>query len=141
MERWKTVQAEIEDFRRYLAPDFPQMTVAEGYDLTLGWGVPYKEARKRGLFNACGVYVFYDEAGTLLYVGKALWTFDKRIWTHKIDGARYIDLICFDDRHAPFALALEHFLICRLKPSWNKHGVGYDVPKRAVESTATEGGL
>ena len=71
------------------------------------------------------------------YAIKAIYTFEKRIWMHKIDGARYIDLICFDERHAPFALALEHVLICRLKPTGNTQGIGYEVP-RAVPSASCD---
>lgn len=128
MDRWKAVEAEIEDFRRYLAPTFPPIRITEGYDFR--WSQEdYKRSRKDKSYNCCGVYLFYDETGTLLYVGKAIYTFDKRIWTHQIDGARYIDLICFDERHAPFALALEHFLISRLKPKWNTQAVGYEVPR------------
>jgi hypothetical protein len=130
MDRWKAVEVEIEDFRRYLAPNFPPIKITEGYDFR--WSQDeYKRSRKERPYQCCGVYLFYDDAGTLLYVGKAIYTFDKRIWTHQIDGPRYIDLICFDERHAPFALALEHFLICRLKPKGNTQGIGYEVPKAA----------
>ena len=125
MERWRQVQAEIEEFRRFLYADFPPLEITAAYDFAWANGPEYKASRKDGRYGRCGVYLFFEEGGTLLYVGKALWTFDKRIWTHDIRDAKYIDLICFDDRHYPFALALEHFLICRLKPAWNTQGVSY----------------
>ena len=136
MDRWKTVEAEIEDFRRYLSPAFPPIKITEGYDFH--WSQEeYKQSRSERPYRCCGVYLFYDDAGALLYVGKAIYAFDKRIWTHQIDGARYIDLICFDEQHASFALALEHFLICRLKPKWNTQGVGYEVPRAAANAPET----
>jgi hypothetical protein len=129
MDRWGPIKVQIDHFRRYLATDFPTIDIVAGYDFT--WSQDqYKESRKHSPYQCCGVYLFFNGTAELLYVGKALWTFDKRIWTHQIENARYIDFICFDDEHAPFALALEHFLICRLKPKFNSHGIGYEVPQR-----------
>lgn len=86
MDRWKTVETEIEDFRRYLAPSFPPIQITEGYDFR--WSQDeYKRWRKERPYQCCGVYLFYDSAGTLLHVGKALWTFDKRLWTHQIGAS------------------------------------------------------
>ena len=86
MDRWQTVRAEIADFRRYLSDSFPPIDIRPAYDFDWGDGSQYKASRKDGRYSCCGVYLFYDEAGTLLYVGKAMWTFDKRIWSHAIAG-------------------------------------------------------
>ncbi|MDB5328983.1 MAG: hypothetical protein JWP03_134 [Phycisphaerales bacterium] len=136
MDRWQSVKAQVEDFRRYLYADFPPLEIREGYDFAWHWGDDYKTSRKDKRYGQPGVYLFFDEAGELLYVGKGIYTFDKRIWTHQIQGARYIDLIPFDQKHAPFLLALEHFLICRLKPKANKQGIDYDVPPLPMQLPA-----
>lgn len=117
MDRWQKVKAQLTDFQEYLYAGFPRLEIREGYDFAWGWGDRYKVSRKDQRYNQASVYLFYSEAGELLYVGKATYAFDKRIWTHQIEGTKFIDLIPFEQNHAPFLLALEHFLICRRNSS------------------------
>ena len=122
MERWRSVQEKIAEFRRYLAPDFPPLEVQEGYDYEWGYGPEWDAARNAKRYDPCGVYLIYNAAGTLLYVGKADW-FYKRMLTHDwLANKRFIDLICFPQEHAPFLLALEAFLIRSLNPPGNTRG-------------------
>jgi hypothetical protein len=128
--------AEIRDFRRYLYPGFPSIDIRIGYDFSWEKAL-YKAARKDRRFHKCGVYLIFDAKETLRYIGKAIYIFDKRIWKHNVPDARYIDLVPFDDRHAHFCLALEHFLICRLKPTYNTQGKGYEIPSMSRDSIKT----
>lgn len=74
-----------------------------------------------------GVYLIFDRRHRLIYVGSTIHTFDGRIWRYNLPDQARIDLICFDDRHAPFALALELFLIARCKPTYNTVGAKLDL--------------
>jgi hypothetical protein len=126
-KRWRPIEAELGEFRRYLYDGFPPLKICEGYDSAWERGPLYKSAVKARRYYRAGVYLFFDVDGKLLYVGKGMW-FYGRIFRHAIPGARYVDLIAFDEQHAPFLSALEHFLICRLKPHFNKNGREYEVP-------------
>jgi hypothetical protein len=103
MDRWHSVEAEIADFRRYLYGGFPPLEVHAAYDFAWESGAEYKESRKDGRYGHCGVYLIFDGIGTFLYVGKAIWKFDKCIWLHKFPAAKFIDFIPFDTRHALMA--------------------------------------
>jgi hypothetical protein len=129
MKRWQKVQAQLEEFHRYLYPRFPRLEVKPLYVLPL-----VKEEKrlvqKTKLHRSRGVYLLYDAAGQLLMVGSEIFQFQKRVEQHipNVPDARYIDVIPFDDAHWPFLLALESFLIARLKPRNNIHFFGYTIP-------------
>lgn len=130
MERWTSVQREIADFRKFLSADAPEFKVVAAYDYAWEGGPDYKASRKDKRYQNCGVYLTYSAAGELIYIGVATYAFDKRIWSHahlEEYGAKYIDLIPFNERWRPIAVALEWFLIARLKPKGNKVAVGYEV--------------
>jgi hypothetical protein len=131
MKRWERIIAEITDFRKLLCSDAPAFSIEFAYDYEWSNGPLYKQSRKDWRYSHCGVYLIFSGAEELVYIGVAMYSFDKRIWTHpNLDelGARHIDLIPFDDRFKPMAVALEWFLITRLKPNGNKVAVGYEVP-------------
>ncbi len=123
--RWADVNAVVTEFRRYLSTDFPSLQVTPLYDFN--WSQEeYKASREVSAYNSPGVYLFYNESGELLYIGKASWTFDKRVWKHpEIVDARHIDVIAFDWPTSHFCLALEYFLIAKLNPRYNKQGREY----------------
>lgn len=139
MRRWALVEKQLRDFRRYLYDGFQPLDIRPLHDLTIHRQrnrAQYLAQRKSGLFSCCGVYLFFDATGSPrpLYIGSEVWAFDKRFLQHPdVLGARFIDVVCFDDCHWPFMLALEAFLIARLKPKHNKTFNGYNVqpiPKR-----------
>ncbi len=138
MERWRTVQERLEEFRRYLAPDFPCLEIKEGYDYEWSYGPEWKSACKTKRFDPCGVYLIYDGAGTLLYVGKADWFYKRMLKHEDVPDKRFIDLICFAEEHSPFVLALETFLIQKLTPPGNTNGTGRR-RKRKEEAPDTRG--
>ncbi len=141
MDRWKEVEREIENFRRFLYADFPALPVTEGYDDSdydyerHCYGPLWESRKGTGLYQQQGVYLYYDGMGNLLYVGKTRVSFAKEMfkaWERSgLKGrARYIDLVPFD-KYAFLCPALEDYLICRLKPIGNNQGCENDAPERA----------
>lgn len=123
-DRWAKVREEIEVFSGHLASGLLTLEIQQGYDTQ--WSQDqYKESRGDKRYNKPGVYLIYAEDGTLLYVGSATYAFDKRVFTHSHEGARYIDFIAFEEKYSYFCLALERFLIGRLRPEANRQGVDY----------------
>jgi len=130
-ERWNGVDEALSEFSRFLAHDFPKLELQHLYDFEMT-DEEYQLSRKAksAIYNLPGVYLFYDKSGSLLYIGKASWTFDKRVWKHpEIVDAKYIDVIPFDWATSSFCMALEYFLISKLRPNYNKHGRDYDYPE------------
>lgn len=73
------------------------------------------------------------DSGVLQYVGKAMNSFDDRIWDRKHDEyRRWTDLIPFCGQFCSLARALEFFLIARSAPPRNDVYRGYriEAPKR-----------
>jgi hypothetical protein len=63
IERWKKLEVEVDRYRRYLAADFPLLTISHLYEF--GWTPDqYKESRRDKRYSNYGVYIFFDEAGT-----------------------------------------------------------------------------
>jgi hypothetical protein len=123
MEQWQDVQAQLTDFRRYLAPHVPKLDICHGLDvmfLDSDWACGVKD----GTWQQKGVYLVYDDGGKLLYVGKATDCFYRRVKAQatQINNASSVALIPFPDGYAFLAHALEAFLIARLYPPENKCG-------------------
>ena len=88
----------------------------------------YRSRRPQGFpGRSRGVYLFFDQSDALIYVGKACWNFDKRIWGHYSSKKhwKWIDIIPFEDEWWFLIPALEAFLIARLHPRDNKEYRGY----------------
>ncbi|MFO0696954.1 MAG: hypothetical protein U0230_25500 [Polyangiales bacterium] len=122
--RWQSLRRELDTFQSHLARGVPRLEVRVGYDVE--WSAEeFQEARRDGRYHKPGVYLIYANDGTLLHVGSTTYIFDKQIFRHAIVGARYIDLVPFEERFSYFAAALERFLIGRLRPRANAVGAGY----------------
>ena len=105
-------------------PDLPAFTVHPAQGVQAWWGSP-ESARP-------GCYAFFDAAGLLLYVGKAsmgaslgsrMAAHDHRVptapWRQR---AAFVVLVTVAE---PFeAPSLEEYLIDRLRPPGNVHGLG-----------------
>lgn len=130
MDRWITVNRQLEDFMSFLSPKFQPLGIVHLYDKQNSQ--EEYDARDKSLFRKRGVYLCYNEQDKLINVGKAGDCFQKRIFKCVKDShfkdIRYVDVICFDDRHAAFLVALEQFLISRLKPELNEQLKDYDIP-------------
>ena len=121
MERWQAAFAAIEEFRSYLAASVPPIQILRAHEE--GWTrEEYKRKRPDGFPSRLrGVYLIFDHHQRLVWVGKAMWNFDKRVWSHDSEVDRhYVDVIPFDEEHCFLAPALEFFLICKLAPPGNK---------------------
>ena len=127
VDRLAPIRRELERFQRTLChPSMPPLAVIPATDRH--WTDAEYASRKPAGFpgDLGGVYLIYDDAETLQYVGVALWSFDKRVWSH--DAAisrRYIDIVPIVDAWLPLALALEFWLIQALAPPGNTTYQGY----------------
>ena len=131
-DRWQRVNALVDEFRRDLSPDFPSLDIASLYDY--GWTAEqYRASRADKRYWKWGVYLFFDAAGSVVYVGQATFSFDKRVWSHDFPEAACIDVIPVPTRVWHFIPALEIFLICKLKPKYNKVAAAYNVGTDIVE--------
>jgi len=123
-DRWNNILPYLNEFRSHLSPSFPELEIeaAYNYDQT---NDDYKVALKNGVFHRAGLYLLFDKAKQLCYVGKTI-SFNKRVWQHAraklMPEMHFIDLIPFDEPVFYFAWALEHLLIVRLQPPRNKQG-------------------
>ena len=132
LPRWSTVEPLLREFESYLAANAPRLRILSANDYT--WS--YEEYRQRKQeFKVCsgnGVYLIYDAASQLQYVGLAMNTFDHRIWGHDEHvSRRWTDVIPFDPAWYFLAPALEFFLIVRLRPPGNKAYSKYTIGERA----------
>lgn len=123
-DRWRTVKAALAEFQECLSVSVPALRIVAANDRQ--WSKQECQRQRRtGVFAEKGVYLIYGAGGELLYVGVALVSFDKRIWMHDdyIPERRWTDVVPFQKRYVFLALALERFLIARLKPPRNTMGV------------------
>lgn len=120
--RWKAVEDQIQQFRSFLAPSVPSFKVMHAVDRQ--WSDDeYNNKKPEGFpFNSRGVYLIYGGEGTeeLLYVGSATKNYASRVFMHdeKIER-RHIDIIPFEEKYLSLSVALEFFLISRLRPPGN----------------------
>ena len=133
LPRWGMVEPLLREFESYLSADAPQLRIVHANDRN--WS--YEEYRQRKQeFKVCsgnGVYLIYDAAAQLQYVGLAMNTFDHRIWGHDEHFSRqWTDVIPFDPAWYFLAPALEFFLIVRLQPPANTAYRNYPIAKRVV---------
>lgn len=133
LARWIPVRKALDDFRTYLAPHIPDFDLLNATDAH--WTEDeYRRLRPKGFpTRLCGVYLLFDEAELLQYVGVAVVNFDKRVWSHDTwIERRWIDIIPIRDEFVFLAPSLEYFLICRLAPRHNKSFNGHTIPKCSV---------
>jgi hypothetical protein len=123
--RWEKLLPALRDFQSLLAPAIPPLTVIAASDRT--WtDEEYRQRRPKGFARMRGVYLLFGPDERLLYVGLAMWSFDKRVWSHDAEiDRRWTDVIPFPDNLVCLAPALEFFLISRLDPPGNKTYRGY----------------
>ena len=130
LSRWEPVLEAIAVFRSYLAPNVPPFELIAANDKR--WtDEEYGRLRPSGFpARLRGVYLIYDDAEALLYVGMATVCFDKRVWKHGHAARRYTDIIVFGDEHLFLAPALEYFLITQLRPPKNTAFRGHEGTSR-----------
>ena len=126
--RWEPIIPLLREFESFLSDKVARLRIVFACDRH--WSEDeYKRRRPPGFpSNLRGVYLIFDPAEALRYVGVAMFNYDKRVWSHDAElERRWTDIIPFDDRHLFLALSFEFFLISRLKPPGNKVYRGYDV--------------
>ena len=125
----ETVEREIKEFRQLLNPDAPEFKIVYAVDKL--WTDEEYQLRKPSRFEyQQGVYLIYSNDGELVYIGSALQGFYSRVFMHddKINR-RHIEIIVIEEDYMPIILALEFFLISRLKPIGNTEYKNYNVPQ------------
>jgi hypothetical protein len=136
LPRWRTVEPLLREFKSYLAADAPPLRIVPANDYD--WSDEEYRQRKRD-FKVCsgsGVYLIFDAASELQYVGLAMNTFDHRIWSHdEYISRQWTDVIPFDPAWYFLAPALEFFLIVRLQPPANTAYRQYSIGERVVTVT------
>jgi len=127
VDRFVPIQRELERFQRTLCnPSMPPLVVIHATNRQ--WTDAEYASRKPAGFpgRLRGVYLISDDAEVLQYVGVALWSFDKRVWSHDaMIQRRFIDIVPIADAWLPLALALEFWLIQALAPPGNTTYQGY----------------
>lgn len=89
------------------------------------WAVDRKAVPGRLRRRSQGVYLLFDEAERIRYVGVAVGhPHSKRIGSHGFPY-RYADVICFEPRWLPLAFTLEYVLIQTMGHLQNKAYRGY----------------
>lgn len=119
--RWSTIIPLLREFEGYLAEDAPRLALVHANDSR--WSdEAYRRRRAELKYGSkYGVYLLFEGTEQLRYVGLAMYSFDKRIWSH--DGyisRQWTDIIPFEDTWYFLAPALEFFLISRLQPPDNR---------------------
>jgi hypothetical protein len=126
-DRWKLIAPHLNGFQQHLAAHIPVLRIENATDRLLS-DERYRQQCKTGIFNQQGVYLIFDDREALQYVGVAMNTFHHRIWTHDAHmERRFIDVIPFPNEFCFLALALEYFLICRLRPPKNAIYQGHEI--------------
>lgn len=130
MRRWRHIQPLLDEFQSSLSSKVSRLELKNATDRT--WtDDEYKMRPLQAFPKNRGVYLLFNSVEELQYIGVAMWQFDTRVWIwDDVPGfdRRYIDVIAFPDSCVHFALPLEYFLICALKPPFNKRWVDYDRP-------------
>ena len=131
--RWQSIAPVLDEFQTFLCPGLPRFELVAADDSQ--WSDDrYKAQRATGVFSRRGVYLIFDQSEALQYVGVAMYTFQKRIWSHdEWVRRRWTDVIPFPDESYFLARALEFFLIVRLRPPANTQYRDYDIPWRDPE--------
>jgi len=84
--RWTPIRAHLARFQCSFCPaDMSALPLLLGSDRT--WSdAEYRASRPKGFPGSLrGIYLLSDPVGILLYVGVAMWSFDKRFWSHDAD--------------------------------------------------------
>jgi hypothetical protein len=136
LPRWRKVEPLLREFESYLAADAPPLRIVPANDYD--WSDEEYRQQKRD-FKVCsgnGVYLIFDAASQLQYVGLAMNTFEHRIWSHdEYISRQWTDVIPFDPAWYFLAPALEFFLIVRLQPPANTAYRQYTISERLVPVT------
>ncbi|MBL8746110.1 MAG: hypothetical protein JNK58_07115 [Phycisphaerae bacterium] len=128
-DRWADVRRQMRLFRGFLAPSLPEFGLVNLTDRQ--WTDDEYAARKSAHLANPGVYLMYSDSGALIYVGKAEWSLNSRIWSHDAENVflgapcRWIDAIVFPRDLSFLVPSLESFLIRTLNPMHNRIGRGY----------------
>jgi hypothetical protein len=137
--RWQPLLPVLDEFQANLAPQFRRLELTAATDKQ--WSdAEYWKLRPKGFPSRLrGVYLLFDEDDCLLYVGLAMWRFDKRVWAHdEWIPRRWIDIISLDDRSIFLAPSLEFWLISRIKGLRNRIYRGYaEALERATDHGST----
>jgi len=114
--------------------EYPRPGIPDPLQLSQEFRIPEDYEKKSFPFASYpGVYLFFDENETLLYIGKASSGLGQRIGneyigrsgvlkTNKISGAKVLRTIKLPKEHHFEAPAIEEFLIYKLKPTRNSVG-------------------
>jgi hypothetical protein len=142
-DRSDRVRQALESFRqRFCHLTMQPLTVVHASDRR--WtDAEYRNRRPKGFPTKLrGVYLIYDDAQVLQYVGLAMGCFDKRVWSHDdlIPRRQFIDIVSFDDAWLPLAPTLEFWLIQTLRPpintTYQDYGVHDPIPSPANDAKA-----
>jgi hypothetical protein len=144
LPRWNLVRSALNEFRSCLAPHVPQFSLLAANDYA--WtNEEYKRLRPDGFPSRTrGVYLIFDRAEELLYVGSSLVNFDKRVWSHdqlfnsQRVQRRWTDVIVLPSEYAFLAPSLEYFLICKLRPRFNGTFMRHEVTSPGGSCGTTE---
>jgi hypothetical protein len=127
--RWAPILPQLKEFQLHLAPHVPAFRIEHLNDRRWSYA-RYREQCKTGAYNRYGVYLIFDPAEKLEYVGVAMNSFHDRIWDHDSFLERMLtDVIAIPHEYYFLGLALEFFLICRLHPPKNTVYRGYTIPE------------
>jgi hypothetical protein len=131
-DRWNDALRQLAGFRKFLAPSLPEFRLVNLTDRQ--WTNEEYKLRKLVHRGDPGVYLMYSESGMLIYIGKAEWSLDSRVWSHDSEERfaamprRWIDAVVIPQDLSFLVPALESFLIRTLNPIHNRVGRGFPVP-------------
>ena len=128
--RWEPIVPHLREFQRHLAAHIPELRIVPANDRR--WSEErYREQCKNDIFEQYGVYLIFDANESLEYVGIAMNRFHDRIWSHDTAVDRTLtDVILISHEYYFLGLALEFFLIARLRPLKNATYRSYSIQAR-----------